>query len=446
MLRPVRGISVCLTLALAGCGARSGLDVGAPPPGDGGLDAGRADAGFDAGPPPPPPCGDALPPGTVRWQVPGVPVGSAFGPDGNVYATVLTDDLAIDLASFDRCTGELRWQRPALAPPERPGVVRRPRVRFTTDGDVLAVNADGYIALYGVWRYGLDGEARPAYAVPGSVVDFYAIPAGRGPLLRTRRDETSYTTQLGLDGAVEGEWEPAISPAVECVGQGARLLCYGGAYRLPDGAPIWTSSSAEILDGTLRHVVPPAIHGDRLYAIVYGISTYRLDAIDLRDGSRVFRVPLMRTTAGQSDLRLGRPVIGADGTLYVYANGHRDDAPYTGALVALDRDGAERWRFVADASVQEFFLHGTHVLGDAGLVYLAIGDGVHAIETRDGTERWSLPTESAVNRPQIALGPGGDLLVHTDDDELLVIATESTGLADAPWPAPAGDVRNANAR
>ncbi|MCA9608302.1 MAG: PQQ-binding-like beta-propeller repeat protein, partial [Myxococcales bacterium] len=404
------------------------------------------DAGFDAGPPPPPPCGEPAAPGTIRWQASDVLVGGAFGVDGNVYATVRGADDAIDLASFDRCTGALRWQRPALPTPERRGAVRRPRVRFTDAGDVLAVNGDGYLRLYGVWRYGLDGEARAPYAIPDSMVGFYAVPTGRGPLVQTYADEVGHTVQMALDGSVAAIWDDSISPTEECIGSGDVMLCYGGAYRLPDGAPIWTHSSTELVDGTFRHVVPPATDGRRLYAIVYGISSYWFDAIDRSDGSRIFRVPLMHTTRGQNDLRLGRPLIDADGSIYVYANGHRDDAPYTGALIAFDRDGAERWRFVADASLQEFFLHATHVLGDAGLVYLAIGDGVHALDTRDGTEVWALPTERAVNTPQIALGPGGDLLVHTDDDELLVIATESTGLAAAPWPAPAGDLRNANAR
>lgn len=437
---------LALSLALAACGARTGLTAG-DALGDAGAERrdGGVDAGVDAGPPLPT-CPDAVPAGSIRWRAAGVVVGAAFGPDGHVYAPVHAAAGAIELASFDRCTGALRWQRPAMPPPERPGTVRRPRARFTTAGDALLVNADGYVALYGVWRYGLDGEARPAYAIPERMVDFYAVPAGFGPIVRTYADEVSRTIVLALDGAPAASWDLDVTPASECVAVGERLVCYGAEHRIPFGETVWSSGTAELVDGTFRHVVPPAIDGDRLYAIVYGVSTYWLDALDRRDGARIFRVPLMRTTRGQTDLRLGRPVVGADGTVYVYANGHREGESFTGALHAFDRDGEERWRFVANASMQEFFLHGTHALGDAGLVYLAIGDAVYAIDARDGGERWALRPGTAFNVAQLALGPSGDLAVRSDGDELFVIATESRGLADGPWPAPEGDGRNANAR
>lgn len=435
-----------IVLALVGCGARTGLEA-APAPGDGGRpDAGRPDAALPDAGPPVMPCGDAVPAGSIRWRVEDVVVGAAFGPRGHVYATVRAADGAIDLASFDRCTGALRWRRPAMPAPERPGLVRSPRVRFTSADEVLVVSSNGYIRSYGLWRFDLEGAPLPEYALPQPMVDFYAIPADHGPVVRTYGDEVGYTHALDLAGAVEATWPESITPAEECVASGDRMHCYAGSYRLPSGEVLRESpGSAELVDGTFRHVVPPAVHGDRLYAIVYGVSTYWFDAVDVTDGSRVFRVSLMRTSRGQTDLRLGRPVVGPDGVVYVYANGHREAERYTGALVAFDRDGAERWRFVADATEQEFFFHATHAIGDAGVVYLAIGDGVYAVDARDGRERWALHPGAAFNRPQVAIGPTGDLAVHTDTDELLIIATESSGLADSPWPAPAGDRRNANA-
>jgi len=44
------------------------------------------------------------------------------------------------------------------------------------------------------------------------------------------------------------------------------------------------------------------------------------------------------------------------------------------------------------------------------------------------------------------LSSNGDLALHTDDDRLLVVATESAGAAPSAWPLTGGDARNGNAR
>ena len=141
---------------------------------------------------------------------------------------------------------------------------------------------------------------------------------------------------------------------------------------------------------------------------------------------------------------MGGPIVGAGGVIYVYVHIHRDDGP-PGQLQALRPDGSRTWTFTAPATRTDYNRFATHVVGDAGVVYLGVGRAVSAVG-EDGRLRWSLAVPEGVNASAPVLSPTGDLAVHTDDDQLLMIATESRGSARTAWPSSNGDSRNANAR
>ena len=90
--------------------------------------------------------------------------------------------------------------------------------------------------------------------------------------------------------------------------------------------------------------------------------------------------------------------IGADGTLYAFANPDFSDPEFRGTLYAIDQFGAVRWEFPAPRLIS-----GTPALGSDGIVYLGSEDGsLHALDA-DGSLRWSFfaGDNSSVSSPII---------------------------------------------
>jgi len=141
---------------------------------------------------------------------------------------------------------------------------------------------------------------------------------------------------------------------------------------------------------------------------------------------------------------MGAPIVGPNGAVYVYVNVRRETGS-PGLLHVIRPDGSSAWTYAMGASRQDFTHTATHLLGRAGRVYIAVGDALTSIDTASRGSWYTRLTTSA-NAPELALSDNGDLTVHTDDDRLMVFATESAGVAPSRWPAPGGGARNANAR
>ena len=441
---PTRAIAraswgAALAFGIASCGARTGLDVQA-----------REDAGADAAPagdvpvddaPVAPDCGPRPAVGTVRFRVPGVVGRVAIGADGMIYAPYATPTRGRGVVAIDAC-GQERWRTPAVEP-SRGGAILNGEVRLSTGGDVLLTSMLGDIAARGVRRFGTDGRPRAPYPVDGTVARFVGLPAGLGPVLVTQAGTTEGRLEgydlVGRRLFQQRDW----SNVNECAIRGATVACLDRAFDMARQRVLWTQP-VEILDGTLRHPLPPAIDGDRIYVAFFGLSSYVLIARDVATGRVLWRTELARSTRGQVDLLMGAPVVGTGGTVYVYVNVHRSDGG-TGQLQAIRRDGSRAWAFAAPATRTDYSRFATHVVGDAGVIYLGVGRSVSAVG-EDGRLRWMLPMPEGVNASAPALSPTGDLVVHTDDDQLVVIATESSGAANTAWPSSNGDSRNANAR
>ncbi len=441
------GIVVLATCAIA-CGARSGLDVA--------LDAMvvAADAGTprdawmpapDAGPVIPPDCGETVAIGEIRARASEIDARPAVDDDRNLYTARRVGDAWVAV-SLDPCLRE-RWTAPIALEGRAP---RRMHVAVDDRGDVWVV-ADNTLEQ---WRFSSTGDALAALPPMDRRRDTWVgLEDGAGPLYSVfRSTDEKWLVRADRSGAVDELRLPVPSSFVwadECAVFAGAATCFSIAF---DRAPLgvrWQVAAPTLIDGTLRHVTPPATDGTRMWAVMYGISTYDLVAIELATGARTVRVPLMRTSAGQSELLLGPAVVAEDGTVIVYRHG----SGVSGALSAHRADGSERWVFAAararrsgSAGGAIFDHDATHLVGRGGLVYLAMGDTVAAVRIEDGSSAWRLDGLPDVNEPAINLSPNGDLYVLDAERTLYAIATGSAGLAASPWPIPGGDHRLAHAR
>ena len=233
----------------------------------------------------------------------------------------------------------------------------------------------------------------------------------------------------------------------ECLVAAGTMACWDVAYALDDLSNRWLNDRPQLVDGTFRNVLPPASDGERIFGLVFGISTYDVAALDLRTGEQAWRSAVARSTAGQVELIVGGPIF-VGGRLVIYLSVHRESGP-DGQLEAFGRNGERVWSYAAPRTRtprEVFDTLATHVAGEAGLVYLATGETLHAVNVETGEARWTAPLGVGVNEPQLNISPLGDLAVRTDQGDVLVVATESRGPARSAWPVPLHDPMGTNAR
>lgn len=112
-----------------------------------------------------------------------------------------------------------------------------------------------------------------------------------------------------------------------------------------------------------------------------------------------------------------------------YVNVHRSDGG-TGRLIAVRPDGRIARSLAAPATRTNYQRFATQTVGDDGVVYLGVGRAVRTVSA-EGRLIWELGVPEGVNASAPVLSPTGDLAVHTDDVQLLVVATGSRGAASA---------------
>jgi hypothetical protein len=155
----------------------------------------------------------------------------------------------------------------------------------------------------------------------------------------------------------------------------------------------------------------------------------------------LFRRTLATSTTGQINMLADGPVIRDDGELFVYLQ----VGGFTGRIMEFAPDGTMVRSFGASAETEVFDHAGSLALGTDGLVFLAVGTAVFEFD-RQLTVRWRLGTMDRVDRAFATLTPAGDLMVHTEHDQMLAIVSDSAGIATAGWPMGPGDERNAMSR
>lgn len=404
---------------------------------------------------PAPNCGGQLAPGQTRAIVGGIIGRVAIDAEGNVYTPFASESGELGLEALDPC-GELLWQNiVASSLPMHPTAAR-----LIAENEVILEALSDFDPPGGIWRFERTGEPLPPLPLEGRYYSWIGADGtaiyldgyldGHTVLSRvTPSDEVTRPTEIAADEE-------------ECAVFGARIGCYLGTFRTDTLEAVWSKASIPIIDGTMRHAVNPALTDDRLYGLVYGVSTYRVVAQSLNTGESVWSDDLDPSPSGQSGLVTGGAVVGENGWVYFYV-AHRKDAvlgPITGDfqptiqneenygwLIAYDDKGNERWRLDAPSMTEQYREHATHLAGRGGVIYLATTVEVWALDGTTGEVLWTRSDLSQVWTPRIALSPNGDLLVQSNPNQLMYLATGNAGgTADSMWPAPGGDRRNRNAR
>jgi hypothetical protein len=129
------------------------------------------------------------------------------------------------------------------------------------------------------------------------------------------------------------------------------------------------------------------------------------------------------------------PVLGSDGTVYVATTG--------GRMLALDRNGAERWRYpAAGQPALNAIYSSAAVRSDGSIVFGSSNNALYALRP-DGTLLWrSAMDDWSDSSPLVT----GDTIYLGGADKKLYAFASSAGLASSDWPQLRRDAaRNARA-
>ena len=131
---------------------------------------------------------------------------------------------------------------------------------------------------------------------------------------------------------------------------------------------------------------------------------------------------------------LTSPVVVGDRVFIQAGPGQESDG--SGAVLAIDTDGVERWRQELPGSGLGH--SGCPPIVHRGSVYIGGLDGVYALDARDGSPRWSRETDGSVN--EAVLGRAGRVFASTGDT---LLALDTRGREG--WTYTTGDDRFSSA-
>jgi hypothetical protein len=300
-----------------------------------------------------------------------------------------------------------------------------------------------------VWRFARDGQPKSIDFDFGNLRTLIAVPDEGWPVFVHHTFAGLTLKRVDLAGHLDSVLvrdDTSYLYDGECFALPTTIGCADTAFDQASLARLWISPTPLLIDGTFRHVLPPASDGTNSYFVTYGISTYQLRGRETRTGRDRFVATIARTTRGQVDLLVGPPVISATGLAVLYFSAHREGLGPDGQLETFHSDGRRGWTFPAartprtmrDAAI--FSGVATHVAGNRA-IYLAVGRSVYAVREDDGRLLWQIDGLGDVNEPGTNLSPNGELYVRNLDGVLYAIRTESNGPAASPWPIPGGGYR-----
>ena len=164
----------------------------------------------------------------------------------------------------------------------------------------------------------------------------------------------------------------------------------------------------------------PAATGGQI-AVVAGLDG-RVDAVAY-PGGRLGGFPVQASAS--SSFAATPPTIAEDGTITVGGEDGSLAAIHTGGTVVRSPIGS-------NATTSP-----TH--GTGAIVYVGTSTGIAALRLQDGAILWTFTTRAPVKTPP-ALGCDGVLYFGDDSGAVTALQTDSTGLADSPWPRAGHDV------
>lgn len=277
----------------------------------------------------------------------------------------------------------------------------------TESGQLVAINPNGTEK----WRFSTGGEfyASPAIGADGTVY----CGSSDGQLYAINPDGTE-KWNFDTGGGIQSP--PVIGPN-GTIYVGTLVKRDNELYAVnPDGSEKWSFSGGGF------YLSSPAIDAD---GTIYAGAADNLYALN-PDGSVQWQVT--------STFRPSSPVIGTSGTIYV--------GSHDGSLYAINPDGTRKWRVSMGYDVA--------ALGPAvstrGTIYVSLRGqrdttGSLVAVRPDGSEKWRFDVEGNMDwdsAPTI----GADGTLYVGSSKLYAIFTESSGLADTPWPMFRHDARH----
>ncbi|MCJ8270164.1 MAG: PQQ-binding-like beta-propeller repeat protein, partial [Psychrosphaera sp.] len=188
----------------------------------------------------------------------------------------------------------------------------------------------------------------------------------------------------------------------------------------PDGNKLWSSLFGAGGDSIGNN--------DTLYYFTNGVTEAYFGAVDA-DGTHLF-------TGENLDLWTGVPVISAQGTIF-------GSTASTG-LALLSESGSES--IVFNPPNVGFC---TPVVGNDDVLYVASRDRVtqtgrfYAVNSNTGSAKWSIDSNNTMCNSAL-IGSDGTVYFKDVGGILHAIETNSSGLANSPWPRNQSNNRNSN--
>ena len=341
--------------------------------------------------------------------------GVAVGDDGSIYLFRTTQLLSLDsdlVLRWERDVAGGSWMTPAIGPT---GTIYVTPFRATS-----AFSPDGVL----LWQDTTLGNGESAPAIDG---DGNIYVAGRRDFAHIQRfvrfDPSGNSTQLGIWDGTTLKVPPVVVGDSVIVWCDLGNTCVGVSR---SGGELWVDT----LPSRVRYFAP-SVAGDG--RTVYLPAAQYLIAIDGLTGAVLNEWPL-----GQSDYPLA-PIVDADGTVYWQTKR---------ILLALNPDFSVKWQADSLGGDHNVNAGGGPALAAGGVLYIACGVDLCAVNTADGSLRWRRELPVSGMPGQIVILPDSSIVFSTVNrilgggDSVYVLKLRGRfPLAEAPWPLDGGNLR-----
>jgi len=338
-------------------------------------------------------------PGTVKWSY--VIPESGYLTETYCGAAILPDSTIIIDGKGNYCVfnldGSLKTE--SFGGCTTPIVSLNDNVYICCSREINSYNLEGIVN----WSFRTDGHIYVGPAVDsentvyiGSGKRFYALkPDGDIKWYFKTNGELTSSPVVGLDGTVYF------------------VTSYedGKLYALnPDGSEKWVYTLRESY--ITSPYSSPILDSDG--TIYIANSDFQLSAVN-PDGTLKWKI---RTDHDPYSHFYTTPVIGLDNMIYICTN---DDYLY-----AINRNGNVKWK-------KQFYDAHKYcpVIGSKGTIYVIAGTALQALNP-DGTIKWTFESSHTIHSNPVIAADG--TIIFKSYDRVYAIYTQSTGLADSPWP------------
>jgi len=334
-------------------------------------------------------------PGTLKWDTPSwFNLNSpAIGSDGTVYT--VTDSMILSAINPD---GNKKWEFETVG-----SLFSAPMVG--QDGTVFIVSDK----LYAIWP---DGTQNWDYPAAGSASSL----SSDGTIYISSNNGLLYA--INPDGTLKWEFQATndIGPTAIAEDGTVYFASNKTLFALyPDGTKKW------ILESDSKIKSAPALGAE---GVVYLVTENGILAVN-PDGTFNWK--------NQIPLEINSSlIIGQDGVIYGTSSNY--------LLYAFNPNGTKKWQFQIDSSYSTNE-SSTPAIGSNGILYVGLGDTFFAINP-DESIKWEFNLAGPISSSSPAIAPDGTIYFNSWGGKFYAIYSESSGLANSPWPKFRGNNQN----